>query len=521
MNTITATLQAALALVLALGLPGCGDHGHDHGPAKAQGHGHADHGPAGEKLTHFTERTELFVEFPRLVAGESSAFAAHLTRLTDFKALSAAKVTVVLSGGGHPDETFATDTATQPGIFRPQATPKQVGERELAIEVATSEFTVRHVLGPVTVYADRKSADAAPAEVADTSEIGFTKEQQWKVDFALTEAAPREIREATAAVGRIRARPDGEALVTAQVAGQVQPAGSFPHPGQAIERGAVLAYLVPRLGGDSDVATLQAAARKSKLELDQALRERGRLEGLLRDEAIPERRVLAARVAEETARVDHEASQRRLAQYGGAGGGVPIRAPVAGTIADVHVVAGAFAQEGQTLFHIADRRVLWLELRVSESDAARVSAPSGAAFRIEGVDAAFEVIAGKNGRLIASGMVIDPTTRTLPVIFELPKPDTRLRIGMAVKGQVFAGAVRQAIGIPAEAVIDDNGVAIVYVQTGGESFQRRPVRVGVRAGDWVEIVDGLTAGQRVVSRGAYLVKLAAANTGAIGHGHAH
>jgi len=521
MNPNTATLHAALALVLALGLAGCGDHGHDHGPAKEQGQGHADHGPAGEKLTHFTERTELFVEFPRLVVGESSAFAAHLTRLTDFKALTAAKVTVVLSGGGQPDETFATDTATQPGIFRPQATPKQPGERELAIEVATSEFTVRHVLGPVTVYADRKSADASPPEVADASEIGFTKEQQWKVDFALAEAAPREIREAIAAVGRIRARPDGEALVTAQVAGQVQPAGSFPHPGQAIARGMVLAYLLPRLGGDSDVATLQAAARKSKVELDQAVRERGRLEGLLRDEAIPERRVLAARVAEETARVDHEASQRRLAQYGGAGGGIAIRAPVEGTIADVHIVAGAYAQEGQLLFHIADRRALWLELRVPESDAARIAVPSGAAFRVDGVDTAFEIVPGSSGRLVASGAVIDPTTRTLPVIFELSKPDARLRIGMAVKGQVFAGAARKALAIPAEAVIDDNGVPIVYVQTGGESFQRRPVRVGARVGDWMEIMDGITAGQRVVSRGAYLVKLAAANTGAIGHGHAH
>jgi cobalt-zinc-cadmium efflux system membrane fusion protein len=61
----------------------------------------------------------------------------------------------------------------------------------------------------------------------------------------------------------------------------------------------------------------------------------------------------------------------------------------------------------------------------------------------------------------------------------------------------------------------------VFVMTGGESFERRPVRVGTREGDWVEIVEGLEPGQRVVSRGAYLVKLAATKTGEIGHGHAH
>jgi len=236
---------------------------------------------------------------------------------------------------------------------------------------------------------------------------------------------------------------------------------------------------------------------------------------------VPEKRLLAARAAEESAQVEYEASQRRLGQYGGAGGGVPIRAPIAGTVADVRVSPGAYAQEGQLLFHIVDRRTLWLEVRVPESDAARVAAPSGVAFRVDGVESGFEIIPGENGRLIASGTVVDSTSRTLPVIFELAKPDANLRIGMAVRAQVFAGAARQAVAVPAEAVVDESGIATVFVQTGGESFQRRPVRLGARDGDRVEIVEGLTAGQRVVSRGAYLVKLASTKTGAIGHGHAH
>jgi multidrug efflux pump subunit AcrA (membrane-fusion protein) len=64
-------------------------------------------------------------------------------------------------------------------------------------------------------------------------------------------------------------------------------------------------------------------------------------------------------------------------------------------------------------------------------------------------------------------------------------------------------------------------VATVYVMTGGESFARRLVRTGVRDGDWIEVVDGLEPGQRVVSRGAWLVKLASTRSGEIGHGHAH
>lgn len=516
--------QVTALLCIAFLLGACGERaaqdGHDARATEEAGHGH-DHGTGGEKLTHFADRTELFVEFPHLVAGERSVFAAHLTRLSDFRALTAGKVTVILSGGGHPDEAFSVEAPTQPGIFRPEALPRHAGERDLTIEVGTAEFNVRHLLGPVTVYPDRKTADAAGGAHDDEGGIGFTKEQQWKVDFATAEVIRRPIRTAVAATGILRASPDREALLTATAAGQVQPAGKFPRLGQPVKKGDVLAYLVPRLGGDTDLASLQAAERKASVELEQARRERIRMEGLFRDEAIPEKRVLEARSAEESARAEFDAARERLGQYSGTGSGVPVRAPVSGSIAEVRVSPGGFVQEGALLFHIADRSVLWVELRVSESDAARIASPSGATFRIEGIEQAFTIDTERNGRLIAVGGAVDAATRTLPVVFEFPAPDERLRLGMGLKGEVFVGGAREAVAIPASAVLDESGVASVFVMTGGESFEPRPVRLGARDGDWVEVVEGLNAGQRVVSRGAYLVKLAATRTGEIGHGHAH
>ncbi|MBI4985259.1 MAG: efflux RND transporter periplasmic adaptor subunit [Rhodocyclales bacterium] len=509
--------KTLIALIcVTLFLAACGDK-----PAAEAGHGH-DHGSGGEKITHFTDSSELFVEFPRLVAGEKSAFAAHLTRLADFRALTAGKVTVILAGGGQPEERFAVDAPSQPGIFRPVAVPKQAGQRELSVEVATAEFTVRHDLGPVTVYADRKTADAAGAEHDDgaSGEIGFTKEQQWKVDFATAEVGKRALRPAVAATGVLRARPDGEALLTAPAPGQVQPAGRFPQLGQAVKKGDLLAYLSPRLGGDTDFAALQASASKAKVEFEQAERERARMEGLFKDEAVPEKRLFAARAAETSARADYDAASRRLGQYGGSGG-VPLRAPVSGLLADVRVSPGAYAAEGALLFHIVDRRALWLELRVPESEAARLTTPSGAVFRVDGIEQGFDIVAGKNGRLIAVGGAVDAATRSVPVVFEFAQPDARLRVGMAVKAQVFVDAPREALVVPAAAVLDENGIAVVFAMTNGEAFERRPVRLGVRDGDWVEVVEGLEPGQRVVSRGAYLIKLAATNTGQIGHGHAH
>ncbi len=493
--------------------------GGDHGHARGDEHAHGE-GGAAEKLTHYSAQTELFVEFPRLVVGEESAFAAHLTTLADFRALAAGTVTLVLSGGAGPEERFSVDGPSQPGIFRPRATPRHGGERDLAIEVVTPAFSVRHIMGSFTVYADRKSADAAPvAEMADG--VAFTKEQQWKVDFATAPAVRRTLRTAVAASGSLTGRPDGEALITAAAAGQIKAAGAFPILGQAVAKGQVLAYLAPRLGGDTDLATLAAQARQARIELELAEQERQRMEVLYREEAIPEKRLLVARGAEDSARARQGAAEARVAQYGGGGGGVPLRAPVGGTLVDVRVTPGAYVQEGAPLFHIADRKALWLQLRVAEVDAARLQSPVGASFQVDGIEESFEVAPGRNGRLVAVGGAVDAVTRTLPVVFEVRQPDERLRIGMAVKGQVLLAAARQAVAVPRSALLDESGVATVFVMRHGEAFERRAIRTGARDGDWIEVVEGLRPGERVVSRGAYLVKLAASRSGDIGHGHVH
>lgn len=513
----------ALLIASVLSLAACGDKpGGSPAAAAAAAAAEDDHGhgDGGEKLTHFSERSELFVEFPPLVVGETSSFAAHLTTLPDFKALSAGKVTVRLTGGDQPDEVFSVDRASQPGIFRPEVTPKHAGERDLAIDVVTESFSVTHALGPFSVYPDRRAADAEPA-AHDDEGIVFTKEQQWKVDFATAEVVKRPVRAAVAATGVLRARPDGEAQITAAAPGQVQAAGAFPRLGQRVNKGELLAYLTPRLGGEADFATLRAAANKARVEHDLAQQELARVEGLYREEAVPEKRVLAARAAADLARGELATAQQRLGQYGGTGGGIPVRAPVAGTLADVRVSPGAFAQEGALLFHIADRSRLWLELRVPESDAARLGNPTGAAFRVAGMDQSVEIVPGRNGRLVAVGGVVDATTRTVPVVFEFTPGALALPIGMAVQAQVFAGGAREVVAIPASSVLDEGGMSVVFVMTGGESFERRQVRLGAREGDWVEVVDGLTPGSRVVSRGAYLVKLASTGTAQIGHGHAH
>jgi len=487
-------------------------------------HAHDDLPPVA--VTDYSPQTELFLEFPPLVVGQPSEFLVHLTRLADFTPLTAGTVSVVLSGGGLDEERVAVSEAARPGLFRTAVIPKAAGQRTLKVEVASAGIAAVHDLGTQTVYADR--ADIPVPLEAEAAEGGVVllKEQQWRSDFATTRVEQRRLRGSVPATAVLRASADGEAHVTAPSAGRLTAtAQGFPYTGRAVKAGEILAYLAPALGGETDVASLELAAKRAESALELARQERGRVEGLFAKQAVTERRVAEARNAEGVAEAEHEAARRRLAQVtggpAGQGAGVAVRAPLAGTITQVTVAPGSYVEQGERLFHVIDRSRLWLEARIAESDLAGIGQPTGAWFRVQGYDEVFEI--GTNGaaRLVAFGGMVDPVSRTVPVVLEFPNPDARLRVGAFVTARVHTGEEQEALAVPRGAIVNDAGTEVVYVQRGGERFERRVVRTGLRDGAQVAIVDGLAPGERVVSRGAYLVHLAAGTPADAGHGHAH
>lgn len=514
-------MTASVVLVAAFLVTGCNRH---------EAAGRAPHSTAAAEeeetafaITHFSDKTELFVEFVRLAVGRESSFAAHMTTLSDFKPVTAGKMTVTLSGANQPDETFSIDSPARAGVFRPAATPRFAGQRKLTVRLVTPAFTSVHDVGLVTVYPDKAAAKKAQlAEKPDAPAISYLKEQQWQTEYGLTQVARRPLRTAIAATGTLRAPASREAQLTAVAAGQVVAAKGFPQIGMAVRQGDILAYLVPRLGGDTDMATLEVAAQKARIAAQAAGRERERLESLYKQEAVPEKRLITARSEESLARADLAGAERRLGTYRQGGtGGIAIRAPISGTVAAVTAAPGGFVNEGQALFHIADAARLWLEVRVAESDLGRIGQPSGASFSVDGFDKAFEVSDKEGARMVGFGNVIDPVSRTAPLVFEFANPDQRLRIGMAVRASVYSGKAAEAMAVPFSSVVDDSGQSVVYVQRGGEAFERRAVELGVRDGDWVELRSGVAAGERVVSKGAYQVRLAATAPAAMGEGHVH
>lgn len=178
---------------------------------------------------------------------------------------------------------------------------------------------------------------------------------------------------------------------------------------------------------------------------------------------------------------------------------------------------------GDALFEIIDNASLWLVAHVPEANLASFTKPSGAWFSLDAsTTLEVDTLTG-DAALVSFSSVIDPVTRTAPLIFTLgpQQPDPRLRAGAFVEAHIWNGPEREALVVPASAILEEKGVDVVYVMVGGERFERRMVRLGSRDRDKVEILSGLEPGARVVTDGAYYVKLAGTSTGSVGHGHAH
>jgi RND family efflux transporter MFP subunit len=478
----------------------------------------------------FGDHTELFVEFPALVAGSGSQFAAHFTTLDDYQPVRQGELSVVLTSDEAPGERWEAAEPARPGIFVPTPTPKYAQKsRRLILVLETDDFTDRFDLGEFEVFESKEAARRVHVDNPE-GEISFLKEQQWKVDFNVSQVSSGQMRPSVPVNATLRPASDGEAAVTAPFDGRISaPSGGVPHVGQRLETGQIIGYVVPSLGA-GEISQLRAEVRKANVEFDRAEREVERIRPLAESGAVAQKRLQDAASDLEVARANVEQAEQRLRQYrnlasrgGGSNGRVAIRSPIDGTVVERTVVDGGFISSGDQLLRVVDRSQLWLEAHVPEADLPRIGQPTGAWFKPSPDAAAVALDVADGAELVSFGEVVDPTTRTVPLIFALDSAttDEGLRIGAFVKAHVFSGEPKQVVAIPASAVLDEKGLDVVFVMKGGESFERRTVRLGMRDRGMVEVLDGVEPGEHVVSQGVYYVKLASTSTGSVGHGHAH
>ena len=514
---------AVATLVLAFA---CG-HSHEDGDGHEHGHGKAENELSGQSVTEWTEKHELFMEYAPLVVGRESAFAAHVTWLADHSAATEGRVVVAIQMKDGRKLEARADAPRSPGIFRPTVTPTAAGP--CAMTVAIETHGVRDTIAVPTcqVFADLAAARAALGnEEEPAGRITYLKEQAWKTEFATLPVAERDLQPAVRATAEVKPAPGKEARLTAPVGGRVTLAEPVPVLGTQVQKGQLLATVLPGLPG-ADPAGLAADVAAARAELEAAEAQLARAERLLADRAVPEKQVEEARTRVAVARARTRGAQGRSAQLAagtsGAGrgrGAFRVVSPIAGTLVAASATTGQTVAEGDPLFSVIDLSTLWLEAKVFEPDIARVEGARAAWFEVEGYDEPFRV-EPPSGRLVTIGRVIDPQSRTVQVVFEMANPDGRLRVGQFAVAWIASGPPLRALAVPESAVVDDAGKPVAYAQVEGEAFERRPLTLGVRSGGWVQVTAGLAAGERVVSKGAYEIKLASSAGAMPTHGHAH
>jgi Cu(I)/Ag(I) efflux system membrane fusion protein len=176
-----------------------------------------------------------------------------------------------------------------------------------------------------------------------------------------------------------------------------------------------------------------------------------------------------------------------------------LHAPMSGVVTKKDVVMGHRLQEGDMPYEITDLAQVWVLADAYESDLARLKLGMQATLSLQ----AFPNRTFK-GRVIFIDPILDPKTRTAKVRLAFPNPTGELRPEMF--GEVTLQAPpRDALRIPADAVIDSGTKKVVFVALGEGKFQPREVRVGAVNADVVEVVSGLADGEQVVIRANFLV----------------
>jgi len=439
---------------------------------------------------------------------------AHVTRLSDFAAVTEGTFRVRFKS---PSGVAAEGTQTgvkRPGIFVFESPAPAAGVYAFEMSYEHQGQTDVFDCGSVTV-ADKPPT--APEEPRGAT-ITFLKESQWKIPFGTAWTSERPMARELELAATIEPAAADQLTLGAPTGGRF-----FHNPklalaeGLRIAKGDVLGTIAPTVAGD-DFSRLQLAVEESKLAEDRIRREIARIEPLVQQALLPERRLVELRNELETHSAQLKSASGRLGQVLAPGGasGIPIRSTLAGIVSQVLVPNGEPVAAGATLVRIGGTDHLWIRSRFVAKPAASLLGARPTGLRLPGGETLSLEPLG--ARFLSSLPVVDPTSRIATWIVDLAAPasasgdDARglpgLQVGSSVVLSVRVGEPRTLLAVPREAVVEINTRPYLFVQADGEHFEKRAVTLGHTDGGFIHVVSGVKKDERIVTRGGFDVHLA-------------
>ena len=489
-------------------------------------HAHGDdahaHNEAGEHIneaeerptvveTIWTDKTELFVEFPALIVNSESRFAAHFTILDHHQAVTEGTVTVSLVNKAGKSISQKVESPSSPGIFKPTLIPTEAGLYQLIFDINTPTLTDKIIIEDVEVFANAQNAfEVLGEEEENGNAIAFLKEQAWKIDFQTTASKLDEIYEVINTSGVWKSAPSENITLSATTAGIVSFSSKNLTIGSRMLKGQTL-MSISSSGLNNN--NLNAEIINAKTNLDQAELEYERGRELNKDKIVSNAEFELIEQKYNLAKANY-----KTLSAGYSSGSKQVVVPFNGFIKSLKISNGSFVGQGDELIVISSQQNGFLEAFLSPAYSAQTSNIQDVFYKVN--QDSWSSMKKNNGAIVSISKEVSAAHPQLSV-FANVKEAVDIPEGGFTEVQFLIGKPMKGIVIPKSALLDDYGNYSIIVQLSGESFERRQVTIGRKNGEMVEIVKGLVEGEVVVSTGAFQVKMASMSGQAPAHGHAH
>lgn len=498
-KTIFSSLLFAALASACSGNAGTGGHDHEHDEHVL--------------ITGYCPDFEVFAQATPMVAGKPGEILAHFSTIPGFRALESGKVSATLAVGSEAVRQ-SLDHPDHPGTYEFTLTPKAAGDAKIIFDITTGNGTARIVVDGLRVYSDEHEAEhaAEDAVVKSSNAVAFSKEMSWKVDFATEPVSKRPISQIIRTMAQVQPSQGDIRTVTAKSSGVVAFASSDLTDGKAVAAGQTLFRIDASTMADGN---LNVRFLEAKNNYEAAKRDYERNTELFKERIATEAELTASRREFENAKALYDSLRGSFS-----GGSSSAASPISGFITSLAVTNGQYVEAGQPLATVAQNRDLFIKAEVQPSFFPLLSSINGATMRRPNGGEPVS-LSELGGSVVSYGKATDTQSPLVPVVFRVNNTDGLLP-GTFVEMFISAGPQSEAVAIPTSSLIEEMGNYFVYVQLTPEYFEKREVKTGRNDGMYTEILSGIDPGERVVSRGAVLVKLAQSSGALDAHsGHVH
>ncbi len=307
--------------------------------------------------------------------------------------------------------------------------------------------------------------------------------------------------------GQVMAAQGDESVAVATVAGVVSFKGKVIE-GMSVSKGAPLVILSSKNMADGD------PVQKARIAYEVSKKEYERMKALVGNKIVSEKEFAQAEQVYENARISYEAVAKNHSASGQA-----VVSPISGYVKNLLVKEGDYVAVGQPLVSVTQNRKLFLRADVSEKYYPYLSTIGSANFCTPYNNKVY-TLKELDGRMLSYGKASGENGYYVPVTFEFDNKGDVIP-GAFVEVYLLSTPMKGVISLPHTALTEEQGSFFAYLQLDEEGYRKQPVTLGADNGESVQILSGIKAGDRVVTQGAYQVKLASATNAIPAHSHEH